>query len=79
MTTENRLRSFIADELHGDGREKLTDEYPLIERGVVDSMGILSVVSFIESEFGVEIEDEELVSENFGTIAGMTRLIESKR
>jgi acyl carrier protein len=78
MTIEDRLRSFIVEELRWDGRERLTDDYPLIQRGIVDSMGILSLVSFIESEFGVQIQDEELVPQHFGTISGMASLIASK-
>ncbi len=78
MTAEDRLRAFIADELRWDSRERIADDYPLIEKGVVDSMGILSIVSFMESEFGVEIRDEELVSQNFGTISGMALLLKSK-
>jgi acyl carrier protein len=78
MTIEDRLRGFVVEELRWDGNERLTDDYPLIQRGVVDSMGILGLVSFIEGEFGVRIEDEELVPQNFGTISGMARLVASK-
>ncbi len=80
MAIEDRLRAFIAEELQWNGsRKELTDEYPLIQRGVLDSLGIFSVVTFVESEFGVEILDEELVPEHFGTIGGIARLVESKR
>lgn len=79
MSIEDQLRVFIADETHLDGRVVLTDDYPLIERGVVDSMGILNIVSYIEREFGIEVQDEELVQRNFGTITSMARLIDSKK
>jgi acyl carrier protein len=79
MPIEERLRAFVAEELGYDGgRDGPSDDEPLIERGVVDSMGILNLVSFIESEFGVEIQDEELVPQHFGTIASMAALIRSK-
>lgn len=78
MNTEGQLRSFIVDELRWEGGETLTADYPLITRGVVDSLGILSIVSFIESTFAVQIQDEELVPEHFGTIASMARLIDAK-
>jgi acyl carrier protein len=45
----------------------------------LDSLGIFSVVSFVESEFGIEVQDEALVPENFGTIAGIARLVGTKR
>ena len=79
MSIEDQLRVFIADEAPMESGAVLTDDYPLIERGVVDSMGILNIVSFIEREFGVEVQDEELVQGNFGTISSMARLIASKR
>jgi acyl carrier protein len=77
MPIEERLRTFVVDELGFDG-DQLTDDYPLIERGVVDSMGILSLVSFVEGEYGVEIQDEELVPQHFGTIGGIADLVRSK-
>ena len=80
MSIENKLRSFIVEELRWNGRgAELTDDYPLIERGVVDSLGIFSIVSFVESEFGIEVLDEDLVPENFGSIAGIASLVGSKR
>jgi len=79
MSIEDQLRVFIADETHLDGGVVLTDDYPLIERGVVDSMGILNIVSFVESEFGIEVRDDELLQGNFGTISSIARLIDSKR
>jgi acyl carrier protein len=79
MSIQDQLRVFIADETHVESPATLTDDYPLIERGVVDSMGILNIVSFIEREYGIEVQDEELVQGNFGTISSMARLIDAKR
>jgi acyl carrier protein len=77
---EERLRTFIVEELNHPGTpDELTEEYPLLETGVLDSVGIFQLVFFIEKEFGVEIADEELVPKHFGTLAGMARLVESKR
>lgn len=77
---ESKLRDFIAQELSFNGsRDELTDDYPLLERRVLDSLGLFQIVSFVEGEFGVEIRDEELVPEHFGTISGIARLIEAKQ
>lgn len=78
MTTEDMLRSFIVDELRWDRGESLPSDYPLLTNGVVDSLGILSLVSFIESTFGVQILDEELVPEHFETVASIAGLIDAK-
>lgn len=80
MSIEDRVRGFIVEELNWQGSPaQLTDDYPLLEQGVVDSLGIFQIVSLIESEYGVEVQDEELVPEHFGTIAGIARLVEAKR
>ena len=80
MNTAETLRNFIVSELHWNGRrEELTSEYPLIENHVVDSLGLFVLVSFVEEQFGVDVGDEELIPENFGTIRAITALIERKR
>jgi acyl carrier protein len=79
MMVENTVRRFITDELHFDGPATLSDDFPLIEGGVIDSLGIFQLVSFLENEFSIEILDEELVPEHLGTIRDIARLIESKR
>jgi acyl carrier protein len=80
VSTEDRVRRFIATELHWHGPvEDLTDDLPIIDDQVVDSMGIFQIVTFLEREFGIEILDEQLVPEHFGTIAGIARLVEANR
>ena len=77
---EESIRSFIVDELAFDGAPRnLSDDFPLLERQVLDSLGLFQLVSYLESEFGVEIEDEELVPANFGNISSIARLVEAKR
>jgi acyl carrier protein len=77
---ENQIREYISQELASDRIDgQMTDDYPLLERQVLDSMGMFQLVAYLESEFGVEIEDEELVPTNFSTINDIARLVESKR
>lgn len=52
---------------------------PLFESGLIDSTGFVMIVSYLETHFGVVIEGDDLVPENFETIDCMARLIESKR
>lgn len=77
MSVEERLRRFMIEELQAR-EETVTPDYPLIGQQVLDSLGILQVVSFLESEFDVEVEDDELVADNFVSIAAITKLVESK-
>jgi acyl carrier protein len=79
MNTTEKLRDFIVDELRWDGaRHQLTDDYPLLDSGVVDSLGLLEIVQFLEAECGIEIADDELVPENFATLSAISRLANSK-
>lgn len=80
MTTSDTLREFIAREVRWDRpAAELTDDFPLIESNLVDSLGIFHIVGFVEEQFGVRILDEELVPANFGTIGGIARLVDAKR
>jgi acyl carrier protein len=51
----------------------------LLESGVVDSTGVLEIVQFLESEFGVKVEDAEIVPENVDTISGLAAFVTKKR
>jgi acyl carrier protein len=75
---EDRIRRFVVEDLHGPPQQ-LTVDYPLIERGVLDSLGIMHLVSFVEAEYGIIVEDEDLVPAHFGTIAAIAGYVGSKR
>jgi acyl carrier protein len=80
MTTEDKLRSFIVEELNWEGDpHELSVDYPLIEGHVIDSLGIVQMLSFLESEFGIRVADEEVLPDNFESISRLTHFIESKR
>ena len=51
----------------------------LIESGIIDSLGILKLVSAIEEKLKIEVLDEELIPENFQTVNDIVKLIESKQ
>ena len=80
MEIYNRLRNFIVTEMEWKGSpEQLTQDYGLIENGVVDSLGLLMLVSFVEEQFGVQFSLEELIPANFETIGVMVSVIQRKR
>jgi len=80
MSEAERIRDFLVEELHWQGpRSELTDEMALIENHVIDSMGLLSLVAWLESTLGIRIADEDVVPANFGTIAGITDLVLHKQ
>ncbi len=76
---EDRLREFIVGDLGWQGTPTLlTTDYQLIDNDVIDSLGIFELVTFIEEEFEIEIDDEELVLENFATLGTMGTLVRKK-
>jgi acyl carrier protein len=79
MSDADRIRAFLIDELHWRGPpSELTEDLPLIESRVVDSMGLLRLVAWLEETFMVEISDAEVVPVNFGTIRGIEDLVARK-
>jgi acyl carrier protein len=51
----------------------------LLENGILDSMGIFDLVEFIETEFGIRIEDDDLLPENFQSVERIEAFVESRR
>jgi acyl carrier protein len=79
MDVEQRVRQFIIDNLRWFGSStELTRDYRLIDNDVLDSMAIFEMVAFIEDLFGIQVEDEDLVPENFETIEAITRFVSDK-
>jgi len=71
-----KVREFLTQQIVVDDRE-LTDETPLLN-GLVDSVGLMELVSFIESEFAVEIDFGEVEPKNFRTVSDIARFVASK-
>lgn len=79
MEIEDRVRTFILEEIQWPGKaDRLTPTFQLMENNVLDSMGIFKLVSFLETEYDIEIEDEELVPDNFQTMESVSALVRSK-
>lgn len=79
MSTTDSIREFIATELDCSvPPDQLTDELLLIDERVIDSIAIFQVIDYLESEFDIEVLDEELLPENFASISAMARLVDGK-
>lgn len=55
----------------------LSDSINLWEEGYIDSIGIVELVAFLESNFSIELPEAMLFSPNFASIAGLTKIVES--
>lgn len=69
MSIEARLRGFILDQLcQGGDPVELTDDTELIRGGILDSLRLLELVAFIQGEYGIQVDDMDLVLDNFATV-----------
>ena len=71
-----RIRAFLAQQF--PATKKVGNEDPLLKNGLIDSLGILEVVTFLEKEFGIVVSDEELLPENFGSIHSLSSFVQQK-
>ena len=79
MEVTEKIRSFIMNNiLIGSDNTNLDNDDSFLEKGIIDSTGILELVSFIESEFEIDVKDEELVPDNFDSVSKMSAYITRK-
>ena len=78
QTTSHQIRDFILKKFPLARKRGVKESDLLLESGVLDSMGVLELVHFIEQEFNVQVSDEELVPENFQSIDRLVSFLQSK-
>jgi len=69
----------VTNYLFGDAMMAPRDEDSLIEEGIIDSTGVLELIEFLESHFGIEVSEAETVPENLGSISSLTQFVVSKK
>jgi len=78
MEIKNTLKKYIVTEImHEKEMGVLGDETALIEDGIIDSMGLIELVLFIEKQFGVAVAEEDMDIDNFRTLNSLTEYIQS--
>jgi acyl carrier protein len=73
------IRSFLAERYPAARVRPLTSTDRLLENGILDSLGILDLVAYLEGEFAITVSDEELLPEHFETLARLSAFVERKR
>ncbi len=78
MSHIDMVREFIVENfLFGDGQQ-LQDDTSFMESGIIDSTGILELITFLEEKYEIKIEDDELVPENLDNLQNVARFVDSK-
>ena len=71
--------AYIEEEFVLEGSDVDVETANLLEEEVIDSLGIFTLVSFIEDKFGVSVDPEEVNLDNFESVDAVTKLVESKK
>lgn len=77
--TDKRVRQFIEDNfLFREDRSSLSDSESLLEAGLIDSTGILELVAFLETEFGIHMADADIVPDNLDSVQAIVAYVQRK-
>ena len=72
MSRREILLDYVKDELAHGRMPNLNVDDDLLSAGILDSMGILELVAFIDKQFGIQVPDEDVVLENFMSVSALT-------
>jgi acyl carrier protein len=75
---KDKIREFIKEAAQGKGLDVANDDESLTEIGVIDSLVIFRLVSFLEDNFGIRIADEQIVNENFRSIHAIESFVNDR-
>lgn len=77
MSISKNLESYLLAEIAvGLGKKTLQPDEDLLELGIIDSLGLMKLISFMEETFAINILDEDVIPENFQSLNSMVRLVE---
>ncbi len=77
--TAATVRSFIVKNFYVADPERLEDRTSLLDRGIIDSTGVLEVIAFLEREMGIEVKDAEMVPDNLDSIERIAAFVTRKK
>jgi acyl carrier protein len=76
--TRDKIKAFIMENFLFGNDQGLNDDTSFLDEGIIDSTGILELVSFLEEEFDISVEDDEILPENLDSITNVTAYLEKK-
>jgi acyl carrier protein len=75
-TIRDKVRAYILENLlFTTDASQLDDNASLLERGIIDSTGVLEIVMFLEGEFGIKVKDSDMLPENFDKVDSIARFV----
>jgi acyl carrier protein len=80
MSIEKKVRDYVLENyLFTDDQAKLQNTDSFLEKGIIDSTGVLEMIAFLEQEFAIRVEDDEMVPENLDSVNNIITFITNKQ
>ncbi|MCP4572273.1 MAG: acyl carrier protein [bacterium] len=80
MNVRDKVCEYIIENfLFGDAEPMADDTMSLLDEGIIDSVGVMELVAFLESDFGISVGDEELVPDNLDSVANLVAFVGRKQ
>lgn len=80
MDVRDKVRDYIIENfLFGDAEPLADDTMSLLDEGIIDSVGVMELVAFLEGDFGISVGDEELVPDNLDSVANLVAFVGRKQ
>lgn len=76
---KSKIKGYILENfLYGGGEDALAENDSFLEKGIIDSTGVLELVAFVEETFSVKIEDQDMIPENLDSVINLGNFVVSK-
>lgn len=75
---KEKIKVFVIENFMFGDADGLKDDTSFLEEGIIDSTGVLELVSFLEEDFSIDVDDEELIPENFDSINNVVAYVGRK-
>lgn len=78
MASRDQLHDYLVTEIIKDPSLEIDETQPLVREGLLNSIGIMKLITFMSERFGVQFADDDYTLDNFETLASIRRLIETR-
>jgi len=79
MEIKDQLRQFFSDNFLVEFGKDVSEEDSLLENGIIDSTGVLELVTFVEKTYKIKVNDDEIIPDNFDSIENIIKFVKQKQ
>jgi len=80
MTIATVIRKYVLENyLFTDNEDELKNDDSFLEKGILDSTGILEIITLIEEQFGIKVDDAEMIPENLDSVNNIVSYVNKKK